>query len=302
MDKNAGNYLDNIEFETEIYPGVYWVPMNILGKTRYSNEEMKQVAALPMEERRKKIRNLYEAVQLYQCAEFKGVTDNVSCLVNRKELWELHKDRENSVRSNEGCCVSDTNWLFYFLEGKYDALGAFGYNQEDANGHVTTYIKQGDNYYFLDMMMCRKDSQEYFKAEDGNPESLVNSLWYGYVYRCINPYDYCLFTIEKFKEMDRIVPYCFHIRETVCVEATGARIKENGFTLLIPENEKPKILYLKEDSNCDVAIVPLPNKVKRDIEQLQESKNCKRKSKVYIKLFFLLSLRCARTRKKKTQK
>jgi len=265
MDKDIGNYLDGIEFETEVYPGVYWVPLNRLGRTRYRNEEMKQVADLPIEERRGKIQNLYEAVQLFQCAEFKGVIDNVKRRTNRKELWELHKNRENAVRSNEGCCASDTNWLSYFLEGKYDALGAFCYVHEDMNGHITTYIKQDDDYYFIDMMMCRKDSQEYFKKEDGNPSGIENALWSGYLYRCKNPYDYCMFTIEKLKEANRAVPYCFYLRETVCVEATGVRIRKNGFTLLLPENENPKVLYLKEDSPCDATIVPTPGKIKNNI-------------------------------------
>lgn len=252
---------------------------------------MKQVADLPIEERRGKIQNLYEAVQLFQCAELKGVADNVSCMTNWKELWELHKNREISVRSNEGCCASDTNWLSYFLEGKYDAMGAFCYIHEDVNGHITTYIKQDDNYYFIDMMMCRKDSQEYFKKEDGNLFSIEKGLWSGYLYRCKNPYDYCLFTIDKCKEMNRAVPYCFYIRETLCVEATGARLRKKGFTLLIPENENPKVLYLKEDSFCDVAIVPMPGKVRKDIKRVRELKNYEKGRRIYLKLFFAMSLR-----------
>jgi len=273
MDKNIGNYLDCAEFETEVYPGVYWVPLNALGKTRYTNQEMQEVAKLPMEERKEKIQNLYEAVQLFQNSEFKGVLDNINCRISKQELWQIHKNQENAVRSNEGCCATDTNWLSYYLEDKYDKMGCFCYINEDANGHIATYIQQGEFYYLLDMMMCRKDSQPYFGKEDGKPESLVNTVWTGFLYKCKNPYDFCLFHMAKLKEMQRPVPYCFYTRETTCTAVTGVRFKEKGITLLVPENENPQVLYLNEENDCDVAVVSVPVKVQQGIERSRTSKN-----------------------------
>ena len=38
---------------------------------------MRAISKLPIEERKEKIHNLFEAVQLFQISDFKGVFDNV---------------------------------------------------------------------------------------------------------------------------------------------------------------------------------------------------------------------------------
>ena len=40
MSRDIGQYSNTIKFETEVYNGVYWIPINTLGASRYSNEEM----------------------------------------------------------------------------------------------------------------------------------------------------------------------------------------------------------------------------------------------------------------------
>ena len=62
MSKDIGNYSDTICFETEVYPGVFWVPLNTLGKTRYTNEQMHEIVQMPIEYKKASISNLYEAV------------------------------------------------------------------------------------------------------------------------------------------------------------------------------------------------------------------------------------------------
>ena len=76
MSKNIWNYFYDIEFETQVYKGVYWVPINSLGKTRYTSAEMFEISKLSLENKRKKIGNLYEAIQLFQISEFRGCLDN----------------------------------------------------------------------------------------------------------------------------------------------------------------------------------------------------------------------------------
>ncbi len=46
MNKNTGNYFNDISFETEVYTGVYWIPINSLGKTKYTYEDMEQILKL----------------------------------------------------------------------------------------------------------------------------------------------------------------------------------------------------------------------------------------------------------------
>lgn len=258
MDKNIGKYSNSIEFETEVYPGVYWVPINILGKSRYSNDEIREIAKLPIEKKKEKISNLYEAVQLFQASDFKGSLDNINHWLEDKELWQTHKNQENAVISNAGCCATDTNWLAYFIKDKYDFVGSFCYANTDGNGHITTYIRQDKYYYFLDMMMCRKDSQQYLCNEDGVLENLLSSEWAGFLYKCEEPRDFCYFNIDRFKAKNRNIPYCFYMRASDCVVATGVRWKENGVTFLVCKEENPTILYLNNEEESDILIVDLP--------------------------------------------
>lgn len=153
LHNNTGNYSGSIEFETEVYPGVFWVPVNTLGKSRYTNEQMAEISQMPIEKRRTLICNLYEAVQLFQISDFKGVFDNVNYWINDVQ-WQIHKSPEDAILTNEGCCATDTNWLAYFIKDKYDSVGSFCYANADGNGHITTYIRYDNYYYFLDMMMC----------------------------------------------------------------------------------------------------------------------------------------------------
>lgn len=109
MAKDIGVYSNSIEFETEVYPGVYWVPLNTLGKSRYTNEQMKYIAQLSPEEKRQKINNLYEAVQLFQISNFQGEFDNINHWIDETTLWQTHKNPKDAVCTNKGCCASDTN-------------------------------------------------------------------------------------------------------------------------------------------------------------------------------------------------
>lgn len=264
MEKDIGNYFYDIAFETEIFDGVYWVPINVLGKTRYSFEEMLQICKLSPENKKNKINNLYEAIQLYQISEFRGVIDNKDFWINGVH-WQTHKTAEEAVFSNEGCCATDTNWLAYFICDKYDKVGSFCYGNTDGNGHITTYIKQDGDYYFIDMMMCRKDSQNYFCKESGCIDHLMNTEWAGFLYKTKNPHAFCQFTIERFRAKNRDVPYCFYMRDSCFVSATGEEKTENEITLYVPACDRPSMIYKDSMANHRFAVVELP-------EALQQKK------------------------------
>ncbi len=262
MSKDIGNYSNSIQFETEVYKGVYWVPINTLGKSRYTNDEMIEISKMPIEKKKMLIDNLYEAVQLFQISEFKGVFDNKDYWVDNIH-WQTHKTQEEAILSNEGCCATDTNWLAYFIKDKYDYVGSFCYANTDGNGHITTYIKQDNEYYFLDMMMCRKDSQDYFGKESGILTELMDSEWAGFLYKCKNPIDFCYFNIDRFKAKNRDIPFCFYMRQVDCVTATGEHMDENGVKFYIPKYEIPEIIYLDDSRTGNILIADLPEKLQR---------------------------------------
>lgn len=252
MNKDIGNYLNDITFRIKVYDGVYWVPLNTLGKTRYTNDEIRIIAQLPVEEKRSMIGNLYEAVQLFQLSGFKGLFDNQDYYIDNIH-WQTHKTPEEAVSSNEGCCATDTNWLAYMLNSKYDYIGAFCYGNADMNGHITTYIQHKGLYYFLDMMMCRVDSQSAFCVEGISLAEWEKGEWAGFLYECHDIRDYCLFTKERIKAKSRDVPYVFYTRDHVT--ATGAEQDMAGRTVFYaPECDNPRLVLLddKEGHRFDI--------------------------------------------------
>lgn len=257
MSKNIGKYLHDIQFETNVYDGVFWVPINVLGKTRYHKNQIKEMLKLSIAERRNKIDNLYEAIQLFQISDFQGVFDNSDYWIDDIH-WQTHKTPEQAVASNSGCCATDTNWLSFFINGKYDSVGSLCYANCDGNGHITTYIKQNGYYYFIDMMMCRRDSQEHLCIESGNINDLVNSEWAGFLFKCKNPKDYCLYMIDRMKAKNRDIPYCFYMRNTVFVTATGAKINDSDITFYAPSSDNPEVIYKDNDDNHRFEILDLP--------------------------------------------
>lgn len=254
----TGNYDNDACFEYNVYPGVEQIPISALGKTRYTNQEMENIARLSPEEKKSFIGNLYEAVQLFQISGFKGALDNVDCFIDGTH-WQMHKSPEDAVLSNEGCCATDTNWLSFFLKDRYDAIGSFCFGCPDQNGHITSYIRHGGLYYFIDMMMCRRDSQEFFDREEVSPFLREKQEWSGYLYCCKKPIQMCRFYVERFQTTGRNTPYCFYLREADHVTATGAGCDENGIvTFYAPECDRPRLLYLDPLSEHRFCVASLP--------------------------------------------
>lgn len=252
--KNIGNYRNDADFKVEIYPNVFWIPLNTLGKTHYTNEDVISFVSLSPEEKRAKIGNLYEAIQLFQLSSFRGVFDNIN-YVRGNFQWQIHKDGKNAVISNEGCCATDTNWLAYMLEGKYESIGSFCYANTDGNGHITTYIKHEGWYYFIDMMMCRADSQPFFSHETGRPEDLFNGEWAGFLYKCKDPLDFCHFNMDRFSAKNRSVPFGFYLRENPYVSATGARTVDDHVVFCLPSCDEPRVIFIDEKFGCGFEIL-----------------------------------------------
>lgn len=257
MDRNIGNYVHSAAFVTEVWPGVEWVPLNVLGGTRYTNEEMGRIAMLSAEEKKRYIHTLYEAVQLFQISDFRGKFDNIDHQTDGMR-WQEHKTPEDAVRTNCGCCATDTNWLAYFIADVYDEVGSFCYANLDGNGHITTYICSAGEYYFLDMMMCRQDSQAYFGKESGNLEELMGTEWAGFLYRTKDPVNFCAFNIDRFRAKGRSVPFAFYLRETPFVTATGLHQDGSDYVFCIPNQDKPRLIWCEPGREQQVRFVDLP--------------------------------------------
>lgn len=263
MSSNTGIYVHDADFETEVFPNVYWVPLCSLGKSRYTNDEMhEKISNLAPEQKYKKIYNIYEAIQLFHVSHFKGVFDNQNHILmqndNVFEFWQTHKNGRDAIISNEGCCATDTNWLSYLLNNKYDFIGSFCFCNQDANGHITSYIKQNDWYYFIDMMMCRIDSQSYGSVESGNKDDLLEKEWAGSLFKCKKPIDFVKFTIDRLTAKKRDVPFAFYLRDCQEASATGLKKTKGRTTFYVPQKDNPKMIYINKTPHLSVEFVDCP--------------------------------------------
>lgn len=191
--QDAGKDLQTLrhdaDFQQEVYAGVYWVPAAALGSSRYSNQEIHAMLTASPEEKQQRISTLYEALQLYQVGDFRPSDDNIRIRENQID-WEHHKPGYHAVRTNTGCCATDSNWLRYILDGDYEEVGFLATSQRDGGGHVYNYILHEGWYYFIDLTHYRA-SDNASALESGNPGDYhASDFILGNIHKTRNVQDY----------------------------------------------------------------------------------------------------------------
>jgi len=241
------NLRENAHFEIEVFPNVFWVPANALGKSRLNDADIARLVSLSPEEKRDGVRSLYEAIQLFQASKFTGVIDNVRVLdEDNIVLWVFNKPGYYAVRTNTGCCAADSNWLCYLLRGKYSEVCCLGYLCADGNGHIINSIEHNDSFYFVDMMMQRVDSLPYGGAESGEISDYRSGDASGFVHRAKTMQDYSLYLQETLKSSASGAPFLFY-RTIGEAYAIGARNEwrqiGKKWGLVEIENENPALFF-----------------------------------------------------------
>ena len=183
-------------FEVEVYDGVYWVPAVTLGTSRYSNMDIYNMLSLSPEEKQQNISTLYEALQLYQVGNFTPSDDNVRVFEGGIN-WEHHKPGYHAVRTNTGCCATDSNWLRYILDADYEEVGYIATSQRDGSGHIYNYILHGGWYYIIDLTHYHASGPLVTALESGELNHYYAS-------------DYILGNIHKVKDIQNYVDYVQH--------------------------------------------------------------------------------------------
>lgn len=144
------------DFSVQVAPGIFWVPAAALGQSRYSNADVYAMLARSPEDKQEAVSTLYEALQLYQIGNFHSSDDNIRLFENGVN-WEHHKPGYDAVRTNNGCCATDSNWLNYILRNDYEEIGYIATSQRDGSGHIYNYILHEGWYYFIDLTHYRTD-------------------------------------------------------------------------------------------------------------------------------------------------
>lgn len=183
-------------FEVEVSSGVYWVPAAVLGSSRYSNMDIHNMLDAAPEEKQENISTLYEALQLYQVGNFTSSDDNVR-IFDGGINWEHHKPGYHAVRTNTGCCATDSNWLRYILDGDYEEVGYIATSQRDGSGHIFNYILHEGWYYIIDLTHYHASGPLVTALESGELNNYYTS-------------DYILGNIHKVKDIQNYVDYVQH--------------------------------------------------------------------------------------------
>lgn len=174
MERNTVNLRANADFCTQIYKGVNWVPVNKLGMSRYDNNELESICKDSPEEKRKKISNLYELIQLMQVGNF-GVMDDNTYEQRGDLLWEYHTKGYDAVKTNRGCCATVASFGNYLLNEKYDETGLISISSLSGNGHVINYIKRGDEIYVVDLFSMTNNFINGICTETGLKKDYVKT-------------------------------------------------------------------------------------------------------------------------------
>ncbi len=245
------------KFEMEVADGIWWVPARALGDSRYTNAEIHERLTLSPEQKATEISTLYEALQLYQVGGFFASDDNVRIEENGI-AWEHHKPGYDAVRTNTGCCATDSNWLRYILDDDYDEVGYIATSQRDGSGHIYNYIMCDGFYYFIDLTHYRTDWVST-ALESGSLDDYYNS-------------DFILGNIHKAESVQAFVDYVqmnfndppgmmFKYTAENCLAIDGAR-SDTGVMILyedVPEVDVETIFDDRGDS-LDMKFVTSPSK------------------------------------------
>lgn len=248
---DIGNLRHDADYEIEVAEGVWWVPASSIGKSDYTNQQIAEMLNEKPESKQEKIDTLYEALQLYELGDFYSSDDNVRIREGKYD-WEHHKPGYDAVRTNNGCCASNSNWLNYILRGDYEQVGFLAYSQADGSGHIINYIYTDGAYYFIDLTHYRSDFLSSGSKETGSLANYRNSDYVaGNLHKARTPEDYVRYCVASFNDppelfflyqAEECMPVCSVENDDrvaiVYPDSIANRIK------VIPRNDSPQIDFI----------------------------------------------------------
>jgi len=242
-------------FETQVSDGVYWVPAVTLGESRYSNAEIHSMLGAAPEEKQQRISTLYEALQLYQVGNFTGSDDNVR-LFESNINWEHHKPGYHAVRTNTGCCATDSNWLRYLLDGDYDEVGYIATSQKDGSGHIYNYILQSGWYYIIDLTHYHATGPLVTALESGDLANYHHSDYIlGNIHKVRDLQDYVDYVQREFNDPPALM-FCYTAENCLAVDSNDRQI-------IYEDTGKPFVTVIFDDpaDNLEFVWASAPKKL-----------------------------------------
>lgn len=240
-DYDTANLRYNADFEEQVADNVWWVPVRSLGESAYTNAQIAEMVSAEPEEKQSSLHTLYEALQMFQISGFYNGNDNVRIVENGID-WEHHKPGYDAVRTNTGCCATDSNWLNYILREDYEEVGFIAYSQSDGSGHVFNYIFHEGFYYIIDLTHYRTDFLDSSAPETGSLSDYQQSDFIsGNLHKAASIEDFVRYCVSSFNDPPELF---FYYRADDCLPVTSTVI--NGcMTIVYPETYADQITALR---------------------------------------------------------
>ena len=114
----------NASYKVPVGNGVFWVPVNTLGKPQLTGEQIRAVPKTP-QTLKQKINTLYDAIAFVQ--EYGMSGEDRKFLSYDNTLWEYYQSIEQTVSTNLGGSGEMANLLCYLIQDDYDEEGYIVY-------------------------------------------------------------------------------------------------------------------------------------------------------------------------------
>jgi len=173
--KDTINMRHNAYYSTKLYKNTKWVPFNILGQTRYTNEEMKNLCINHRNEIYRFLKSPYEVIQYIQLCDFEDCED-INYENRNGNQWQINCHGIEAINLNKGNCTA-LSALFHFILSKHFTVKSLCFIAHLGIGHVINYIEYNSKIYFFDMYTQILPYINFVAPEDGKLASLSKSKY-----------------------------------------------------------------------------------------------------------------------------
>lgn len=245
--KDTNNLRNDANFRVQIGKSLYWVPFNILGKTRYTNGDIKGFIHEDPYQKQKKMLNAYEAIQLLQLSGFQYTTD-YRFIESKGRLWEHHKPAYWAIITNNGCCSSIVAWFNFIVHYTYVDMGYILISNPNGIGHVINCIYHNLNYYIFDLTTMIPYNSKALCIENGNKSEF--GLRDGKIPVCLETTDLSNFVNyhSRMQKIKGLYPLYFWIEDNYYIPPINLEKTSEGMVInfsfkVIALNKSPQLRY-----------------------------------------------------------
>lgn len=249
---NTWNLIHGACFETNIAPGLWWVPINSLGKCKYTKSELKIIMnSLP--ESSNKLTSLYELVAGFQIMDFEEKTTNVLIDYNNMQ-FEIYESPEQAIKKKYGVCSGIASWLNYFLYKMFDKSGYIFIMRSTLSGHVINYFLHEGFYYIIDLNLMLPKYKNDVPIENGKFSSFCNNKFFTGCLFKTKDLKYFINFYEAYTTIAN-VSFLFFKIDDYTLPPISKTYTEKQITLFIKRNEPLELLNKKVDSLFEIKYI-----------------------------------------------